>query len=461
MAPTTIDPPVNGFASPQHPKVHVLVCSVPIYGHFEKLRVVAADLVKRGYQVSFLTSSCYSKSVEQIGARFLSLQGTADFDFARLDELFPERASVPPGPAQITYDFKHVIFAPLLSQYQSVQRFLADAAGRSETVVLVQDPCFLGAMPPVFGAPGLRPAGFISLGIAPLPISSIDTAPFNMGLPPDSSPEGRIRNAAQFEGVKDLFAPVRKDLAEKMVTCGARGPTGFFLDILVVVPDRYLQLCVPQIEYPRSDLPQSVRFVGALPNGLREKMPDPPFWDEILAHSKPIVVVSQGTASNDPEQLILPTLEALKDLDVLVIATLVRSDTIPGYAPPSNARIARFIPFDELFVHADLVVSNGGYGTIQQALCAGVPLVLAGMSEDKPEGNARAAWTGAAVNLATQTPDQEVVRAAVEKVIGTPTYRQRARALAAVYQKYDTLENIARSVEEFAGKAAPRLARQA
>jgi UDP:flavonoid glycosyltransferase YjiC (YdhE family) len=43
-----------------------------------------------------------------------------------------------------------------------------------------------------------------------------------------------------------------------------------------------------------------------------------------------------------------------------------------------------------LLPHVDAMVTNGGYGGVQQALAHGVPLVVTGDSEDKPEVAARA-----------------------------------------------------------------------
>lgn len=104
---------------------------------------------------------------------------------------------------------------------------------------------------------------------------------------------------------------------------------------------------------------------------------------------------------------------------------------------PTNVLTAKFIPFNELFKHADVIVNDGGYGTIQQAFSAGVPMVLACMSEDKPEACARAAWTGAAINLATNQPTPSQVRAAVEKVLDMPRYKARALELQRQYLKTD------------------------
>lgn len=435
--------------------VQVLVASVPIYGHFEKLRVIAADLVQRGYQVSFITGSVFRESVEKIGARFVALEGEADFDASDMSKLWPERELLPAGPEQLCWDMKHVFINRMADQYWTVQHFLAGAySHRAGPVIMAQDTLFLGAIPVLLGAPGMQPAAVISIGITPIVLSSIDTAPFNSGLPPDSSEEGRIRNIAMRENFRQMLSGPQDFWVQSLKQLKATNTSGFFLDLLVTLPDRYLQLSIEELEYPRSDAPDSLKFVGALPPGKREVTALPSWWNTVAEHEKALVVVSQGTASNDPKNLIIPTLEALKDLDVVVVATLVRGDHIEGYELPTNVLTAKFIPFDELFKHTDVVVSNGGYGTIQQAFSTGVPMVLAGMSEDKPEACARAAWTGAAINLATNQPTPSQVRAAVEKVLDMPRYKARALELQTQYLKTDCFGDIAATINELA--LAPR-----
>jgi UDP:flavonoid glycosyltransferase YjiC (YdhE family) len=429
----------------------VLVASVPIYGHVEKLRVVAADLVQRGYQVSFLTGSVFQKSVEKVGARFIALEGTADFDASDISKLWPEREILPAGPEQLCWDLKHVFIDHMPDQYWAVQHFLAGVYSKGAgPVIMVQDTMFLGAIPLLLGAPGIRPAAVISIGITPIVLSSIDTAPFNSGLPPDSSEAGRIRNIAMRESSRQMLSGPQNLWVQNLKRLKATDTSGFFFDLLVTLPDRYLQLSIEELEYPRSDAPDSLKFIGALPSGKREATALPSWWNVIVKHEKPLVVVSQGTASNDPKDLIIPTLEALKDLDIRVVATLVRGDHIDGYELPTNVLTAKFIPFDELFKYADVVVNNGGYGTIQQAFSGGVPMVLAGMSEDKPEACARAAWTGAAINLATNQPTPSQVREAVEKVLNMPRYKARALELQKQYLKTDCFGDIAATINELA-----------
>jgi UDP:flavonoid glycosyltransferase YjiC (YdhE family) len=346
---------------------------------------------------------------------------------------------------------KKLFIKHMQDQCQAVQQFLEGAySQRADPIVMLQDTLFMGAMPVLLGAPGMRPAALISIGITPIMLSSVDTAPFNSGLPPDRSKKGRIRNTAMRENFRQMLCGPQSLWVQNLKELKATDTSGFFMDLHTTLPDLHLQLSIQELEYPRSGAPDSLRFVGALPSGKRETLALPSWWDTVVKHEKRLVVVSQGTVSNDPKDLIIPTLEGLKDLDVLIIATLVRNDRIEGYDLPDNVLTPKFIHLDELFKHADVVISNGGYGTIQQGLSAGVPMVLAGMSEDKPEACARAAWTGAALNLAINQPTPLQVREAVEKILSTPRYKALALQLREKYLNTDCFRDIATTINELA-----------
>lgn len=106
--------------------------------------------------------------------------------------------------------------------------------------------------------------------------------------------------------------------------------------------------------------------------------------------------------------MIVPTLQALADEDVLIVATTgvqpVESLKLAQY--PTNARIEPFIPHSQLLPHVDVMVTNGGYNGVQMALANGVPLVAAGQTEDKPEVCARIDWSGVGINLKPRHPRQ-------------------------------------------------------
>ena len=164
-----------------------------------------------------------------------------------------------------------------------------------------------------------------------------------------------------------------------------------------------------------------------------------------------MIPVNQGTEATNLDDLVLPTITGLRDQPVLVIAVPVRKGQLGEL--PSNVRAEPFIPFDCLLPHVDVMVSNGGYGGTQMALAHGIPLVLAGETEDKMEVAARVEWTGAGTNLRKQRPSPDQVRSAVQEVLANPRYRENAEAIQADFAKYDALtrasevlESLARSV---------------
>lgn len=428
----------------------LIVAATPIYGHVAPLRSIAADLARRGHEVTFLTGSTFKSFIETAGIRFVPFGGRSDFDFLDPDS-FPLRANVPPGVPQIDFDIRHVFADPIPDQHRTLQA-LAQAARREhpgEAVVLLHDTVFMGVWPVLLGAQGIRPDAVIGIGVNPLTLRSTDTAPFGLGLAPDNSEEGRARNKHLNALVEnEAFAGAQAHLAAVLRSTGTTASPPFIFDGFVSLPDQFLQLSIADLEYHRTDAPDGLRFVGALTPAPSAFEP-PPWWARVVEARK-VVAVTQGTIANrDLDELIVPTLRAAEDMDVMVVALTGRQDAKVS-SIPVNAVVADFVSFEHLMPHVDLMVSNGGYGGVQQALRHGVPLVLAGESEDKIEVNARVAHTGAAINLATSRPDPAALRGAIERVLSEPTYLRHARRLQREFGHHNAFEEIDAAVRSLA-----------
>jgi UDP:flavonoid glycosyltransferase YjiC (YdhE family) len=161
-----------------------------------------------------------------------------------------------------------------------------------------------------------------------------------------------------------------------------------------------------------------------------------------------VILVNQGTVAVDVNDLVVPTLAGLKDEQMLVIAVPVK-DGAPGELP-ENARAEPFIPFGNLLPYVDMMVTNGGYGGTQMALAHGIPLVVAGDTEDKMEVAARVEWAGAGINLRKKRPLPANVRDAVKEVLVNPSYRENARRIQADFARYDALTRAAELLEALA-----------
>jgi UDP:flavonoid glycosyltransferase YjiC (YdhE family) len=97
-----------------------------------------------------------------------------------------------------------------------------------------------------------------------------------------------------------------------------------------------------------------------------------------------------------------------------------------GAPLPSNARLAAYLPYERLLPLTSVVVTNGGFGGVLQALRYAVPLVVAGDTADKPEVAARVRRVGAGIDLHSGTPSPRRLRRAVRKVLDDPSYRDHA-----------------------------------
>jgi UDP:flavonoid glycosyltransferase YjiC (YdhE family) len=216
-----------------------------------------------------------------------------------------------------------------------------------------------------------------------------------------------------------------------------------------MLPDLFLQLSVEHLEFPRSDMPDHIKFVGpVLPRPALDFQP--PLWWKELDGSRPVVLVTQGTAANmDLNELIGPTLAGLADEDVTVIAATGKPADALTTPIPLNAKVTSFIPFVEILPKVDVFVTNGGFGAVNQALSMGVPMVVAGEGEDREFVAARVAWTGAGISLGTSRPRPDEVRYAVREILRDRTYRANARLLYNDFAQYDALESITCCVESF------------
>lgn len=413
----------------------VLFTTIPITGHVRPALPVARRLVEDGHELTWYAGRKFEPLVKKTGARFIPVTAKLDFDDEDIDVL----EAVNDGKTGIS-GLKRVIRELFVNPIPAYLDDLVPVFDEFMPDVVVADHCFTAG--PMLG--GRRGAGSVIYTVGPLSLSSVDIAPFGMALAPSSSTLGRLRNRSLHWVLRNVLLRDCQTLAERvMAESGYEVPGGFFMDWPAQIVDRYIHAGIPDFEYPRSDLPESVEFVGAmLPTGV-DDWEAPGWWDDVLqssAQGRPVALVTQGTAGHDAGDLLLPTIEGLASEDLLVVATTSGVDpdaVLPRERRPANLRLEPFIPYTELLPYADVMVTNGGFGGVQMALSYGVPLVVAGKSEDKMEGNARVAWSGTGIYLNTQRPRSAAVCEAVRKVLGTPSYRKRARELRVAYARYD------------------------
>jgi glycosyltransferase, MGT family len=432
----------------------ILIATMPIPGHVAPFAPVARQLAERGHEVVWYTSHHFQKSVERTGAAFAPLRHAYDFGDMDTEKHFPERKHHT-GMAQIRFDFKHIFFDSIAGMLQDLREIRREF----DPHVLLTDPTVVAGR--VMSLQDHMPWAILNITVLGFP--SRDVAPFGPGIPPDSSPLGRLRNRLLYHLMDQvLFADVQRHL-DRLVEAHGWPALSYQFDSS---PYLNLQPSVPEFEYPRTDLPDSVHFIGPLLPETPAAFARPEWWDEVTGArpGRPVVLVTQGTVARSPEQLILPSIEALADEDVSVIVATGGPTTGDlealrgGQALPGNVYVAPFVPFVPLMPHVDAYVTNGGYGGVTIALANGVPVVAGGVTEDKAEVAGRIAYSGVGVNLRTATPTPDRVRGAVRTVLIDPSYRQSAQNLRDRMALHNAAREAADLLETLATTGKPVLA---
>lgn len=145
------------------------------------------------------------------------------------------------------------------------------------------------------------------------------------------------------------------------------------------------------------------------------------------AGDQPVVLVTFGTVFNRTPGVFEMVLEALAELPVVAVVTVGPTRDPSGLEPVAdNVRVRRFVAYDALLPHCDLVLSHGGWGTVMAALAHALPQVLVPLSSDQPWHAERCLELGVAQAVPFTEADPGKIRQAVTAVLADDGYRRRA-----------------------------------
>ena len=419
----------------------MLIATTPADGHVNPMLSVVRQLIERGHTAHWYTGQAYRDKVTGVGAVPEPMRFAYDFGGLSKAEAFPAHAgltglaSFRAGMADIFYETAPGQLTDLLP---IIERFRPD-------LIVSDDMCYGASF-----AAERTGIPLVWVGNSVYILGSRDTAPLGYGLGPSSSRVGRLRNRLlALAGDHLTLRDVRKRADEVRAEVGLSRLGTSVMENIARRPDLYLVGTVASFEFPRGDLFERTHFVGRLDLPTPDTGYDPPAWWHELGYGRPVVLVTQGTVTNDVERLLLPAVRALADLPVLVVVTTgnSRPDSKTTSALPHNARVERFIPYHRLLPHVDVVVSNGGFNGVNAALAHGVPLVVAPGSEEKADVAARVRWAGAGIALGRRNLTPQRIGRAVGTVLNEPRYRAAAARLRDEYLRHDGPKRAAELIE--------------
>ncbi|MBT2521723.1 macrolide family glycosyltransferase [Arthrobacter sp. ISL-28] len=316
--------------------------NIAMHGRVDPTLPIVAELVRRGHSVTYHTSPAFSEAIAATGATVRLYPGG--------DQLLPD----PPVPAALLEGLARTAVRVLPA-------VLADLRGMRPDLIVHDSACLRGAV------------AANELGVPAA--SSFTTFAFNRHVPsPTRGSWSLLAGAMNRPGRLIGYLWSRWRLLRRFNT---RGLPLFDLGNIrqplnLVYTSRAFQ---PDVE----NFDESYRFVRP---SLGARPIDPLFTPDLL--QDPVLFASLGTIFKADPQLLRTFANALAPLGGTVVVSTGQTDPALLGPLPANVVASRFVPQLEVLARAALFVTHGGMNSVNEAMYAGVPMLVIPQGAEQP-----------------------------------------------------------------------------
>ena len=220
---------------------------------------------------------------------------------------------------------------------------------------------------------------------------------------------------------------------------------------LATVPE--LVLCPAEFDFPETVARNKQRYYLGPEVDLQRK--EEPFDWKRIDTSKRLIYCSLGSQAQlypEAKRLFQTIIDALSGLPLyqMIVATgrEVGHDDLQGIPP--NVHLFSYVRQTEVLEKASLLITHGGLLTIKDAIFFGVPMIVFPCHYDQPQNSGRVVYHGLGVKGEMRSTVAEV-RALIERVDHTDSYRERVRAFGELFRKHDEAGISVKVVEALLG----------
>jgi UDP:flavonoid glycosyltransferase YjiC (YdhE family) len=172
-----------------------------------------------------------------------------------------------------------------------------------------------------------------------------------------------------------------------------------------------------------------------------------PAWSDRLTEL-PTVYVTLGTVYNQTRGLIETIVAALGQGELNLIVTVGAERNPQEFGPqPPTVHIERYVPQAAILPKCDAVVCHGGSGTLLGALAHGLPMLIIPLGGDHFPSAGRLLALEVAQVLQVPEVNVQSVRTAVQRLLSTALYRERASAIKEDIAAMPSPHDVARVLE--------------
>ncbi|MFD5571210.1 macrolide family glycosyltransferase [Streptomyces cadmiisoli] len=387
--------------------------NIAMQGHINPTLPIAAELVRRGHHVTYHTSPAYHEAIKATGATVLPYPGG--------DPPMPD----PPMPVTLIEGLARTTVCLLPAVLSDLHDIRPD--------LIVHD----SACP--WGAIAARELG--------VPVaSSFTTFAYNRSVPsPTSGSWTLLASAAVHPGNVRGYLRARREMRRRY---DIRGVPPFDLGNIcqalnLVYTSRAFQ---PGTE----DIDSSYRFVGP---SIGSRPADPSF--PIGQLQDPVLYASLGTLFGADPAVLRSFATALAPLGGTVIISTGHTDPATLGPLPVNVIARRSVPQPQVLERAALFVTHGGMNSVNEALYAGVPMLVVPQGADQPLVARRVVELGAGLAIRNHDVTEDSVRPLARCLLDDPRFRAAATTLKAAQHEAGGYGRAADELERYLRESGP------
>ena len=406
--------------------MRVLITCWPFTGHVHGQLALASRLPERGHEVAVYTGRSAGPLVAAAGHRHFPMEAVDEAAAAACVETLEMPRQSGRNNVRLLRDaYRAWLVETMPGQITDLTRIIDE--WRPDVIA-----CDMSMYGPllVLSETTDIPVVLSSTFLGPL-TPSRDAPPAGLGLPaPRNAAERAV--GAVVQRISDLAGTGMRRRVDAVRSEHGLGPMGCSINSYTGRLPLYVVPSVPELDFGRRDVPPSVRYVGPL---LWHPPGDPAVsaWLEEIPAERPWVHVTESTLRAGDPFLLRAAVTGLAGLPMEIIGTtgMHRDPESLGLSTDAaNIHLRQWVNHDELLPRCAVVVTTGGAATVAGALMAGVPLVIVPTTWDKPDNARRVVAAGVGIRLSPRRCTPETLRAAVQQVLTTPSYRDNAARMA-------------------------------
>ena len=293
---------------------------------------------------------------------------------------------------------------------------------------------------------------------------SLPFATFHCALPPHSEPAiapiflpwgfqrsilGRLRNRTAHRVLRYLARPI----VEELNRFRKRRGLPLYGDLAdTFSPFAEVTQMVREFDFPRTQLPSTVHYVGPYTRQRKDDVPFP--FDKLDGRS--LVYASLGTIFGSKSDLWNSIAEACAPLDVQLVITLgAREQADSLNALPGHPIVVPYAPQQALLSRAGIFITHAGLNSTLESLDLGVPMLAMPFMWDQIGIASRIAFHRVGLSLKPQQRRPEVLAESIRRLLTDSLYRDRCKALSSIIQKTGGAEEAAEIIEQVGVTKAP------